>query len=188
MQKLKQANLYRSQLIPISRKLVERYNRCLVKLGCIEAKLTSFSINGIGWSLQIASEKEDVFYFNNGEWNSHSIIITPLQKGLPIYNPFHSFDNELMKLLFRTHYKTIKNITWDSVICIYFDQNIDVFYDPLDVLKYQDVTTSFRLIDDLYRAKTEQLQLIETLNKDNNFIDENLHQQILASAKKNIVI
>lgn len=67
MQKLKQANLYRSQLIPISRKLVERYNRCLVKLGCIEAKLTSFSINGIGWSLQIASEKEDVFYFNNGE-------------------------------------------------------------------------------------------------------------------------
>lgn len=184
MQKLKQANLYRSELIPINGKLVERYNRCLVKLGFIETKLTSFSIDGIGWSPEIASEKEEVFYLNNGESNSHAIIITPLQKGLPIYNPFHSFDKELMKLVFRTHYKIIKNITRDSAICVDFDQNIDVFYEPLDVLKYQDVTISFRLIDDLDKAKTEQLQLIKIFNKDNNFINENLHQQILASAKK----
>ena len=33
MDKLKAANLYRSELIPISGKLVERYNKCLVKLG-----------------------------------------------------------------------------------------------------------------------------------------------------------
>ena len=33
MQKLKKANLYRSELIPVSGKLVERYNLCLEKLG-----------------------------------------------------------------------------------------------------------------------------------------------------------
>ena len=33
MQKLKQANLYRSELISISGKLIERYNKCLLKLG-----------------------------------------------------------------------------------------------------------------------------------------------------------
>ena len=113
MNKLKQANLYRSELIPISGKLVERYNKCLVKLGFTETKLTSFSIDGIGWSPEIAEEKNEVYYLNNGEANSHAIIITPLQKGLPIYNSYHSFDKELMRLVFKTHYKKIQNITRD---------------------------------------------------------------------------
>ena len=184
MQKLKQANLYRSELIPISGKLVERYNKCLVKLGFTPTKLTSFFIDGLGWSPEIAEEKNEVFYLNNGEANPHAIIITPLQKGLPIYNPFHSFDKDLMKLVFKTHNEKINNITRDSAICVDFDQNIDAFYEPLDVLKYKDVKISFRLIDDLDKAKEAQLQLIEKFHKDNNFIDENLHQELLSSAKK----
>lgn len=184
MQKLKQANLYRSELISINGKLVERYNKCLAKLGFSATKLTSFSIDGIGWSPEIAEEKNELYYLNNGEANSHAIIITPLQKGLPIYNPFHSFDKELMKLVFKTHQQKIEDITRDSAICIDFDQKIDVFYEPLDVLKYNDVIIKFHLIDDLQKAKNEQLQLVETFQRDFNFIDEELHQQILTSAKK----
>ena len=184
MQKLKQANLYRNELIPISGKLVERYNKCLVKLGFSETKLTSFSIDGIGWSPEIAEEKDQIFYLNNGEANPHCILITPLQKGLPVYNAFHSFDTELMKLVFKKHFKKIQNITRDSAICIDFDQGIDVFYEPLDILKYKDVVIRFHLIDDLDKAKEEQLQLIDTFKKDHNFIDENLHQQLIKSAKK----
>ncbi len=184
MNKLKQANLYRSELIPISGKLVERYNKCLVKLGFTETKLTSFSIDGIGWSPEIAEEKNEVYYLNNGEANSHAIIITPLQKGLPIYNSYHSFDKELMRLVFKTHYKKIQNITRDSAIYIDFDQNIDVFYESLDVLRYKDVVIKFHLIGDLAKAKTAQLALVETFNKDHNFIDEDLHEQLLSSAKK----
>jgi hypothetical protein len=184
MNKLKKANLYRSELIPISGKLVERYNKCLVKLGFIPTKLSSFSIDGIGWSPEIAEEKKEIFYLNNGEANPHAILITPLQKGLPIYNPFHSFDVELMKLVFRTHSRKIQDITRDSAICIDFDQKIDVFYEPLDVLKYDEVTIRFHLIDNLQKAKKEQLKLIEIFKKDQNFIDETIHQQLLASAKK----
>lgn len=184
MQKLKQANLYRNELIPISGKLIERYNKCLVKLGFTATKLTSFSIDGIGWSPEIAEEKNEVFYLNNGEANSHAIIITPLQKGLPIYNPYHSYDIELMKLVFKNYAKKIQNITRDSALYLDFDQQIDVFYEPLDVLKYQDITINFHLIDDLKKAKKEQLKLVETFNKDHNFIDENLHQQLITSAKK----
>ena len=184
MQKLKQANLYRNELIPISGKLVERYNKCLVKLGFTATKLTSFSIDGIGWSPEIAEEKNEVFYLNNGEANSHAIIITPLQKGLPIYNPYHSYDIELMKLVFKNYAKKIQNITRDSALYLDFDQQIDVFYEPLDVLKYKDITINFHLIDDLKKAKKEQLKLVETFNKDHNFIDENLHQQLITSAKK----
>jgi hypothetical protein len=184
MQKLKQANLYRNELIPISGKLVERYNKCLVKLGFTATKLTSFSIDGIGWSPEISEEKNEVFYLNNGEANSHAIIITPLQKGLPIYNPYHSYDIELMKLVFKNYAKKIQNITRDSALYLDFDQQIDVFYEPLDVLNYKDITINFHLIDDLKKAKKEQLKLVEIFNKDHNFIDENLHEQLITSAKK----
>ena len=60
MNKLKAANLYQSELIPVSGKLVERYNQCLLKLGFEATKLKSFSIDGIGWSPEIAEEKKEL--------------------------------------------------------------------------------------------------------------------------------
>ncbi|WP_299381391.1 DUF6638 family protein [uncultured Lacinutrix sp.] len=184
MQKLKQANLYRSELIPISGKLVERYNKCLVKLGFMPTKLTSFSIDGIGWSPEIAEEKKNLHYLNNGEANPHAIIISPLQKGKPVYVPFHTFDREMMQQVFKTHEAKINNITRDSAICIDFDQNIDAFYEPLDVLKYNVVNINFHLIDNLDRVKKEQLKLIHKFKQGNNFIDETIHAELLESAKK----
>ena len=184
MRKLKEANLYRSELIPISGKLVERYNKCLVKLGFRPTELDSFFIDGIGWSPEIAAEINNTHYLNNGEANPHCILITPLQIGLPVYNPFHSSDRELMKLVFKNYEAEIQDITRDSAICIDFDQDIDVFYEPLDILKYTDVKVTFRLINDIDKAKEAQLQLVNLFNEGNNFIDEDVHQQIIASAKK----
>lgn len=184
MQKLKDAKLFRNELISVNGKLVERYNKCLEKLGFSKTALTSFSIDGLGWSPEIAEEKKEQFYLNNGEANTHAIIISPLQKSLPIYNPFHSFDKELMKVVFKKHGDFIKDITRDSAICLDFDQKIDVFYEPLDVLKYKDIVIKFHLINNLNKAKENQLKLIHTFNLDNNFIDENIHKQLLASAKK----
>lgn len=183
MNKLKQANLYRSELIPVSGKLVERYNKCLKMLGFTETKLKSFSIDGVGWSPEIAEEKKDIQYLNHGDANPHGIIISPLQKGKPVYLPFHSFDRDMMQHVFRTHGQKINDITRDSAICIDFDQDIDVFYEPLDILKYDDVNITFRLIDYLEDKQKEQLRLVDKFRANNNFIDENLHQQLLDSAK-----
>ncbi|WP_431157661.1 DUF6638 family protein [Winogradskyella poriferorum] len=182
MQKLKEANLYRSELIPVSGKLVERYNKCLKTLGFKETKLKSFSIDGVGWSPEVAEEKDDIQYLNHGDANPHGIIISPLQKGKPVYLPFHSFDREMMQNVFRTHGDKINNITRDSAICIDFDQNIDVFYEPLDVLKYENVSITFRLIDNLEEKQKEQLALIDKFNQGNNFIDEDIHKELLDSA------
>jgi hypothetical protein len=183
MQKLKEANLYRSELIPVSGKLVERYNKCLKTLGFTETKLKSFSIDGVGWSPEIAEEKNNTQYLNHGEANPHGIIISPLQKGKPVYLPFHSFDREIMQHVFRTHGTKINDITRDSAICIDFDQDIDVYYEPLDILKYDDVSITFRLIDQLEDKQKEQLRLVDKFNHGNNFIDEDLHQELLESAK-----
>lgn len=183
MDKLKQANLYRSELISVSGKLVERYNKCLVKLGFTETKLKAFHIDGIGWSPEIAEEKEDLQYLNNGEANPHGIIISPLQKGKPVYLPFHTFDRDLMRFVFKIHGEKIKDITRDCAICLDFDQGIDAFYEPLDVLKYDKITIHFHLIDNLKNVQKEQLELVKTFKQANNFIDETLHQELLDSAK-----
>ncbi|MDX1470472.1 MAG: DUF6638 family protein [Flavobacteriaceae bacterium] len=184
MQKLKDSKLYRNELIPISGKLVEHYNLGLEKLGVLPSKLKKFNIDGIGWSPEIAEEKGDYFYLNSGDANPHGLIITPLQKGKPIYNPFHSFDREMMKAVFNTHSDKINNATRDNAICIDFDQNIDAFYEPLDILKYDEINICFHLIDNLDNAQQEQLQLIEEFNTGHNFIDERIHEKLLVSAKK----
>ncbi len=183
MDKLKQANLYRSELIPISGKLVARYNKCLIALGFTETNLNSFHIDGIGWSPEVAEEKETLHYLNNGEANLHGIIISPLQNAKPIYLPFHTFDRDIMKLVFKTYGNKIKDITRDCAICLDFDQGIDAFYEPLDVLKYNKVSVKFHLINNLKSVQKQQLDLVETFNKANNFIDESLHEQLLISAK-----
>ena len=183
MQKLKTANLYRSELIPVSGKLVERYNQCLLKLGFDPTKLKSFSIDGLGWSPEIAEEKKKLHYLSHGEANPHGIIISPLQKGKPVYVSSHSFDRDMMQQIFKTYGSQISDITRDCAICLDFDQHIDAFYEPLDILKYDTVTISFNLINDLDKIQDEQLKLIETFNNGNNFIDETIHEQLLESAK-----
>ncbi|WP_375238808.1 DUF6638 family protein [Aurantibacter sp.] len=182
MQKLKEANLYNHELIPISGKLVERYNTCLIKLGFTPTKLTNFHIDGIGWSPEIANEKDNVSYLNNGEANLHGILISPLQYKKPVYEPFHTFDREMMQQVFSIHGDKIKDITRDCAICIDFDQYIDAFYEPLDVLKYKDVEISFHLINDLEEKQKEQRRLISKFKTDHNFIDEDLQAELLESA------
>ncbi len=131
MDKLKEANLYQSELIPVSGKLVERYNKCLVKLGFDKSKLKIFSIDGIGWSPEIAEEKGNMHYLNHGDANPHGIIITPLQKGKPVYIPYHTFDREMMKFIFSTYESKINDITRDCAICLDFDQNTKDSYLPI---------------------------------------------------------
>lgn len=184
MDKLKTAGLYQSELIPISGRLVERYNDCLRTLGFKTTSLTLFSIDGIGWSPEVAEEKNDVNYLNHGDANPHGIIISPLQKGKPVYLPFHTFDRAMMKFIFETYEEKIKQITLDSAICLDFDQDIDVFYEPLDILKYNHISIQFRLTNQLKRRQKEQLQLIEEFRSDNNFIDVALHDKLLESAKQ----
>ncbi len=184
MKKLKQAKLYQPDAIEISGFLVERYNKCLNLLGLMPTKLESFTIDGKGWSPEIAAEKDEIHYLNNGDANPHAIIISPLQKGRWIYEPFHSFDKELMDLIFETYEDEIKDITKESALCIDFNQGIDVFYETFDLLNYKNIKIYFNLINDLNKIQEEQQELVHAFNEKNNFVDEKLHQKILTSVRK----
>ncbi len=184
MEKLKRSELFGAALVPVTGALVERYNKCLSFIGTAPTKLRSFHIDAMGWSPEIADEKDDFLYLNSGEANPNAIILSPKQNEKPAYTPFHSFDREIMDLLFKEHKDAIKDITRDAAICVDLDQYIDAFYEPEDLLKYNQISVDFTVVDDLYSIQQKQLKLVEDFQEDHNFLDESLHLKILASARK----
>ncbi|MFK7749897.1 MAG: DUF6638 family protein [Kordia sp.] len=184
MEKLKRSELFGAALVPITGALVKRYNKCLSFIGTAPTQLSSFHIDAMGWSPEIAEEKDDFLYLNSGEANPNAIILSPKQNDKPAYSPFHSFDREIMELVFKQHKHTIKDITRDAAICIDLDQYIDAFYEPEDLLKYNQVTVDFHVVEDLYTVQQKQLELVKEFQQEDNFLDENLHLKILASARK----
>ena len=101
-----------------------------------------------------------------------------------MYLPYHTFDRDIMKFVFKIHGEKIKDITRDCAICLDFDQGIDAFYEPLDVLKYKTIKIHFHLINDLLNVQKEQRQMVKKFNEGTNFISESLQEQLLSSAKE----
>ena len=99
MELLKKHNLYGRGLIEIKTKtLISRYNEALNMLGIEPTELNKFTIDGWGWSPEIAIEKENDFYLSHGLANPYSIILTPEQKKVSVYLPYHSFDKYICLL------------------------------------------------------------------------------------------
>jgi len=184
MEKLKAAGLFGSAMVSVSGSLAERYNGCLDLLGMTPTQLKSFSVDGMGWSPEISEEKNDPYYLNIGEANSNAIIISPIQKNKAVHMPFHSFDRDIMTAIFAAYEKEIRDITKDSAICIQFDQNIDSYYEPFDLLRYKKLSISFKLLNNLAQKQKEQLDWVSLFTEGNNFIDVKLHAKLLDSAKK----
>lgn len=184
MDKLKAAGLIGGALAPISGSLAERYNGCLAMLGVSPTKLSSFSVDGMGWSPEISEEKKEAFYLNIGEANSNAIIVTPAQKGKPVHMPFHSFDRDIMTAIFAAYDREIRDITKDSALCVQLDQNMDAYYEPFDLLRYKQISVSFKLLNKLDEIQKEQQELVASFYEGNNFIDRGIHNKLLNSAKK----
>lgn len=183
MEKLREAGLYGGALVPLSGSLAKRYNHCLALLGVSPTSLDHFSIDGMGWSPEIAEEKKDNYYLNIGDANTNAIIISPSQRNKPLYMPSHSFDRDLMNAVFVAYEKTINDITKDSALCLNINQHIDAFYEVFDLLRYETISVSFKLINDLEEKQNEQQKLIKKFYSGNTFIDREVHNQLLESAR-----
>tara|TARA_R110002167_G_scaffold35569_10_gene113559 strand:+ start:891 stop:2141 length:1251 start_codon:yes stop_codon:yes gene_type:complete len=184
MDKLREAGLIGGAMVKLSGSLVNRYNECLGLLGVKATKLKTFSIDGIGWSPEIALEKKDNWYLNTGEANVNGIVLSPDQKDKPVHMPSHSFDRDVMIAVFAAYNQEIKDITKDAALLVHLDQNIDTFFDPFDLLRYDKITIRFTLLHKLKEKQQEQQALIQYFNRDNNFIDREVHHKLIDSAKK----
>lgn len=182
MEKLRAAGLFGGELIPLSGAVAKRYNQCLEMIGISPTSLDRFTIDAMGWSPEIAKEKKDNYYLNIGEANANAIIISPSQKDKPVHMPSHSFDRDLMHAVFVAYEKAIRDITKDAAICVNLDQNIDAFYESFDLLRYDKITVSFKLLNALDERQKEQQELIDTFNSGNAFMDREIHKKIITSA------
>ncbi len=184
MEKLREVGLIDGALVILSGSLIGRYNECLALLGVKPTKLAKLSVDGMGWSPEVAQEKKDNWYLNTGEANVNAIILSPEQKDKPVHMPSHSFDRDLMTAVFAAYQQEIKDSTKDSAVIVQQDQDIDTFFDPFDLLRYENVTIRFTLLDHLDQKQQEQQVLIQWFNRDNNFIDREAHKKIIESAKQ----
>ncbi len=184
MEKLRKAGLIGGALVPLSGSLVKRYNECLALLGVTPTGLKQFSVDGMGWSPEVAQEKKNNWYLNTGEANVNAVILTPNQKDKPVHMPSHSFDRDVMIAVFAAYGREIKDITKDAAVIVHLDQAIDTFFEPFDLLRYDKITVRFTLLNKLLEKQQEQRALIQWFNRKNNFIDKEVHQKLLESAKK----
>ncbi len=184
MEKLRKAGLYGGVTVGLSGSLAKRYNECLALLGVAPTSLKTFAIDGVGRSQEIAENKNDDYYLNTGDANVNAIIVSPDQDGKPVHMPSHSFDRDVMRAVFAAYGSEIRDITKDSALILQLDQQIDAFFEPFDLLRYDDITIRFTLLHHLDEKQMEQEAFIGLFNRDNNFIDREVHQQVLNSAKK----
>lgn len=187
MNKLIASKLFGDGLVEITKpSLVERYNACLEDIGLKPTELKKFNIDGWGWSPEIANEKENPYYLShNGPANPFAIVLTPDQEDRPVYFPYHSFDKDLMRIVFHTARPQIVDLSTQSGIWIDIDQEISNYRSPQDLLMIDSINLKFSTPDKLIEAAKKQRELVRQFYDDNYaWGDTKLHRKIYESSKK----
>lgn len=179
-----QAGLFGRGLIPITEPvMVERYNQCLADMGLTPTTLTTFQIDRMGWSPEIAAEHDDSYYLSHGEANPLVIILTPEQRFAPIYFPMHSFDWSLMDNWFKRNLAAVVDITKATALWLDIDQAVELYDRPRDLLQADVVTaaafTPCGLTD---RARTQSALVTRWFDDESVFLNGELIEALAESA------
>ncbi len=186
MIKLIQNGLFADNLFAVNNPLmVKRYNGCLTDIGLTPTKLKSFHIDGWGWSPEIAEEQGNRTYLCHGLANPFGIIISPEQEKSSIYMPFHTFDSQIHKLIFKLYKDQIADITAVCGLWFELDQEITAYRSPQDLLMVDYVNVAFYSVDRIMTAAQEQRALIrEFYDVPQAWSNKELRDSIIASSKK----
>lgn len=178
-----QAKLFGAGLVPIDTEpLISRYNECLAELGIEPTKQAKISIDGMGWSPEVAEERKDMFYLSAGPSNQMAIIITPNQRNKPIYFPFHSYDRHLMETYFSRYSEEIADVTASRGLSLDIDQELTTYESPADLrlVDYIIVRTSSGLLGSV--AKKQQALVEKLLEEGDAWADGALRAEAITSA------
>jgi hypothetical protein len=186
MIKLIQNGLFGNNLYEVNNSLmVKRYNSCLKDIGLTPTKLKKFHIDGWGWSPEIAEEQKDHLYLSHGIANPFGIIITPEQEDSAIYMPFHTFDRQIHKMLFKEYRTQIIDITATCGLWFELDQEISAYRSPQDLLMIDFIKINFYSVDRIMNAAKEQRALIrEFYDIPQAWSNDELREKIIESSKK----
>lgn len=186
MIRLIESKLFGDRLVSVDSALMQkRYNRCLEDIGIEPTKLSTFHVDGWGWSPEIAKEKDDRFYLSHGLANPFSIIVSPEQKDSPVYMPYHTFDWEIHRRVFENYALQIEDITSLNGIWFELDQNITAYRSPQDLLMMEIINVEFNVAGDLASAAAEQKELVaKYLSEPRSWMNAELREQIISSSKE----
>lgn len=185
MKILQERGFFGAGLVPVTTPLlVDRYNACLEAIGKEPTSRKRFAIDGAGWSPQIAAEKNDPNYLCHGEANLYTILLTPEQRGKPVYMPMHSFDWKILETVHNEHREAIHNLTSLSGVILDIDQGIDEYYSPFDLLMMHSIvvkaSTPSGIMD---QATRQRLMVAQFRHEDDAYTNRNLIGNLIESAK-----
>ncbi|MCI0560830.1 MAG: hypothetical protein MN733_20290 [Nitrososphaera sp.] len=178
--------LFGAGLTPIDTPtLVGRYNECLMAMGVEPTSLERFSVDGGGWSPEIAEEKNDRLYLSQGIANPLGIAIRPEQEGKPVYMPFFSFHRLMMKVFFKAARAKIVYMTTRTGIWIDFDENLSDFSHPYDLLMIDSVNINSHTGDNIMDEARKQREMTRKFRESPDaWADENFRRQVEESGKR----
>lgn len=185
-EELIKAKLYGGGLVRIrSAALVERYNRCLERLGAAPTKLAEFRIDGMGWSPEVAEEKGEQNYLCPDIASQAAIIVSLDQRKMPIYVPFSSYTRRLVGAFFSRYKDEIADITSTNVIALAIDHGISRIKEPHELLAIDHVVVTTMTDSLVMAAAREQHGLVDRfLADDEAWLNEELRQSIIASGEQ----
>lgn len=184
MKTLKREGLFGEGLISVNTpKLIDRYNTCLKDIGIDPTSLANFTIDGMGWSPEIAAEKKDNFYLSHGGANQFAIILTPKQYKKPVYFPFHSFTRNLMQEVFDRYLRHIADITRETAIWLDIDQDMSHYLNPVDLLMVDSIIVHPFTVSRIMAAAREQRELTRQFADSDACFDSEVRKKIIESAK-----
>ena len=138
--RLLQRGLLQAGLVPLNTpQLIQRYNTALDALGIEPTHGESIHIDGIGWSPEVARERQNNFYLSHGTVNPLAVIVSPEQYKRPVYFPLFSWERGMMRLFFETYHREIADITATHSISIGFEDGLSVLGGPTDLLLLSEI-------------------------------------------------
>ena len=186
MKILQKRGFFGAGLVPVTTTLlVDRYNACLEAIGKEPTKRKRFAIDGAGWSPQIAAEKNDPNYLCHGEANLYTILLTPDQRGKPVYMPMHSFDWKILETVHSEHREAIHNLTSLTGVVLDIDQGIDEYHSPLDLLMMHSIVVKASTpLGIMNQAILQRLMVARFRHEEDSYANRNLIEDLVKSARE----
>ena len=165
-----------------TRALVTRYNEALSALGLEPTALKSFHIDAVGYSPDIAEEKNP-FYLSQGPANPLGVILTPNQQKSPLQAPVASFYRPLLAEYFQRFRREIADITRDTAIWLDFDQGVSQYKSPQNLLLLSGVSV-YSGSGSLSEAAAEQNRLVSRFQSEElAWFDPAFRQMLIDNVK-----
>nr|WP_316655308.1 DUF6638 family protein [uncultured Gellertiella sp.] len=162
-----QSDLIHGRLLSIDEPhLVARYNKALKGFGLPETGLSSFRIDMLGFSPEVAKALGDEDYLDPLKVNRRFIILTPEQENLPVAHSSFSNTAALMHRFYAANARALNAVTIKDAVYGEIEDSVAKVESLDDLLGINEIRFGVLSADDLLGKAAELRQLVDQLMAD----------------------